>query len=125
MSDKIEWSTPAKQSEVDIAALKKLLLEKFPTARPGLVSVLVDALDIHARKNHDYNGKLAEKDPSTFELHGKFFDIRRKYNRLLNAIEGNGVTMVNENLEDTALDLGVYAFLMAEYIGRAMIDEEK
>ena len=94
---------------------EKMLIELYPNARPGFVKILVAALDIHSKKNHDYNNTdVQEYIP--FETLGKFFDIRRKYSRLNTIISREGSFLVDETLEDTALDLGVYALLFAEYI---------
>lgn len=97
--------------------IKKELEKEYPTARKGFIDILVDSLSLHAKKNHDYN-PAKEIDPADhrFELLYKFADIRRKYTRLYNAVVEKKEMKVDESLLDTVTDLGVYAFLMAEYI---------
>ena len=104
----------------------KLLEEQFPTARPGFIKVLTEALELHARKNNDYNGGNTtsvqlynDAQPETnkeFEMIAKFCDIRRKYGRLYNAIAIKREMKVDEKLEDTAIDLLVYSALFLEFI---------
>lgn len=96
------------------------LSEIYPTARPGFINVLIDALELHARKNNDYNGTKIDKIPfTTFETMAKMADVRRKYSRLYHLLAENVEPKVDENLEDTVIDLGVYAFLLLEYLREA------
>lgn len=88
-----------------------MLEDNYPTARKGFIRVLVKALEIHAKKNNDYNGKKV-LFPATVE--SLYHDIRRKFGRLYNIFAEGSEVMVDEKLEDTVLDLGNYAFLMAE-----------
>ena len=90
-----------------------MLEDNYPTARKGFIRVLVRALDTHARKNNDYNGKKV-LFPATVE--SLYHDIRRKFGRLYNIMDETTEVMVDEKLEDTAIDLGVYSLLMAELI---------
>ncbi len=87
------------------------LRKAYPTARPEFIDVLIEALETHAKKNNDYNGS-APLFPATGE--SLYFDIRRKFGRLHNIIQSNEDPMVDESIKDTALDLGVYAFLLVE-----------
>jgi|TARA_R100000501_G_C2627592_1_gene121542 hypothetical protein len=99
--------------------IKKYLQDKFPTASKGFIDVLVDALDIHAKKRNDYTGTDFVQKFSKFETLSKFYDIRRKYDRLYNIMVKDTEIQVDEKLKDTALDLGNYAFLLVEYINEA------
>lgn len=94
----------------------KQLKDLYPTASEGFISILVCALEIHAKKRNDYNGVGFVQEYSEFMTTGKFWDIKRKYDRLYNKMVKGMNYMVDESLEDTLLDLGNYAFLMAEYL---------
>jgi len=104
----------------------KKLEKTFPTARPGFIKVLMEALELHAKKNNDYNSGETKKPQtytdgqskmnSDFELIAKFCDIRRKYSRLYNSIVNKREMKVDEKLEDTTIDLLVYSALFLEYI---------
>lgn len=96
--------------------IEKYLIDKFPEARSGFIKTIVSALDIHANKNHDYNSKDSIQKYNAIETLAKFLDIRRKYSRIENIIMNELQYKVNETLEDSAIDLGVYSFLFAEYI---------
>lgn len=96
--------------------MNKILETAYPNARVGFIRVLVDALDLHARKNHDYNGALSVQVHNKFEMYSKLNDVRRKYSRLYHLLAEEKEMKVDEQLEDTAIDLGVYAFLLTEYI---------
>lgn len=88
----------------------------YPDAREGFVKVMIDALALHAAKNHDYNGRGKDPDMSEFETMAKFADIRRKYSRMFHMIAENQTHHVPESITDTAIDLFVYAGLFVEYI---------
>ncbi len=88
-----------------------MLEDNYPTARKGFIRILVKALELHAKKNNDYNGKKVLFPASVESL---YHDIRRKFGRLYNIMDSGGEVMVDEKLEDTVLDLGNYSFLMAE-----------
>jgi hypothetical protein len=88
-----------------------LLKQTYPNARPGFVEVLVEALEIHAKKNKDYNGAKPLFPATGASL---FYDLQRKFGRLYNIIQSEEDPQVSESLIDTALDLGVYSFLMVE-----------
>lgn len=97
--------------------IKFALISSFPTARPGFIETLVDALELHAKKNNDYNGEFQKAmEISKFETMSKFADVRRKYSRLYHLIAEEKEMKVDEQLKDTAIDLGVYAFLLTEYL---------
>lgn len=96
--------------------MKKILETAYPNARVGFIEVIVDALDLHARKNHDYNGASSVQIYNKFEAFSKLNDVRRKYSRLYHLMAEEEKMKVDERLEDTAIDLGVYAFLLTEYI---------
>ncbi len=92
--------------------IKELLCKEFPTARPGFVDVLILALAIHAEKNNDYTGNADNK--FDLGLKAKFFDINRKFSRLYYMLWEERKPMVGEQVDETTLDLGVYAFLLCE-----------
>jgi hypothetical protein len=94
------------------------LREIYPHARPGFIKVMVEALSLHNRKEHDYNGKTGPKPmPTDKEVLAKFLDIRRKYERLYHIIiEDQTPVVADERTMDTAMDLGNYAFLFAEFL---------
>lgn len=92
------------------------LKEYFPSARPGFIEALLQALAIHSKKNHDYNGKVVPIVFNDFETKSKFSDIRRKYSRLFHMVAEEQEMQVDEKLEDTVLDLVVYSALFLEYI---------
>jgi hypothetical protein len=89
----------------------------FPYANTKFIEVLADAIELHNSKNHDYRGgkKTYEHEHDDFEKIAMFLDIRRKYSRLENIVKGNKA-LVDETILDTAIDLGVYAFLFAAYL---------
>lgn len=93
-----------------------IILNNYPKARPGFIEVVVDAIELHAKKNHDYNGDKEENKLDVLGVTGKFCDIWRKVSRLYHVIMEKSIPMVDESVEDTAIDLGVYAFLMVEKI---------
>jgi hypothetical protein len=105
--------------KTEASKIREQILEEFPSASPGFVDILIEALEIHAKKRNDYSGKNFVQVFSEFETVGKFHDIKRKYDRMYNKIANKAEYQVNESLEDTALDLGNYAFLFLEYL-RAM-----
>jgi hypothetical protein len=88
-----------------------VLKENYPTARPGFVEVLVEALETHSKKNNDYNGR---KVLFPADVESLFYDIRRKFGRLYNLLSEETKPKVDEKLKDTAIDLGNYSFLLAE-----------
>ena len=88
-----------------------LLQKDFPEARYGFIKILIQALELHAKKNNDYNGKKV-LFPATVE--SLYYDVKRKFGRLYNIIEQETQVQVDEKLEDTVIDLGNYAFLLAE-----------
>ena len=96
--------------------INKILQTAYPTARTGFIKVVVDALELHAKKNNDYNGKTEVLTINKFETMAKFADVRRKYSRLYHLIAEEAEMKVDEQLEDTAIDLGVYAFLLTAYL---------
>jgi hypothetical protein len=91
--------------------LRVELRQKFPGARGGFIDVLVEALALHEKKNHDYNG-IAPLFPATSNM--LFHDIRRKFGRLYTQMENGESYKINESLLDTVIDLGNYSFLLAE-----------
>jgi len=94
--------------------LEKELVESFPTASPGFISVILEALEIHSLKRHDYNGENSV-DKFDLGLKSRFTDINRKFARLYHIIwENNEPKVTAETAIDTAMDLGNYAFLMVE-----------
>ena len=94
--------------------LTEQLKKDFPTARPGFLDIVASAIYLHASKNNDYNG-TKPLFPATVQ--SLYHDLKRKFGRLYNFLENTDKhMMVSESLEDTALDLGVYAFLMSEKI---------
>ena len=79
-----------------------------------MVAVFVDALALHSKKRNDYvSDQFLADIPEDIRLLALFFDIRRKYSRLFNAIVGKKGLKVNEHITETATDLGVYAFMLA------------
>lgn len=100
--------------------LQNDLMMAYPTARVGFIRILIKALSIHAKKNNDYNGKHVLFPPSVNSL---YQDIKRKMGRLYNIMDGKTEVMVDEKLEDTVLDLGNYAFLLAEEMQKEIIKE--
>lgn len=96
--------------------IQKFLEAEYPNSRPGFIAILIDALELHEKKNHDYNKDNSEIAISEFETYAKFADVRRKYSRLYNLMVEKKVMKVDEQLEDTIIDLGNYAFLLAEYL---------
>jgi len=111
-----------KEQIKEFEKLKKL----FSTARPGVIKVFIEALELHAKKNNDYNNGIIDNSNTyndnriitnnDFELVAKFCDIRRKYARLQNVIVNKREMKVDEKLEDTAIDLLVYSALFLEHI---------
>ena len=69
----------------DIYELEHSIELVFPTARPGFIKILVQALELHAKKNNDYNGKKVLFPPTTSSL---YYDVRRKMGRLFNIMDG-------------------------------------
>ena len=96
--------------------IKNMLYREFPEARKGFIDVLIDALELHTKKNHDYNSKENIDKYNTLEKFAKFIDIRRKYSRTENIMSNDLGIKVEESLEETSIDLGVYAFLFCEYL---------
>lgn len=101
------------ESHPDILNNVKIELKKnFPTARPRLIEILIDTIDLHARKNNDYNGNM-ELYRAT-GVKGRFCDIWRKVIRMFNAIMLDTKMVVNENLLETCDDNIVYTALLRE-----------
>jgi len=99
--------------------LTDAILELYPTARPKFIEIVLDAIEIHAKKNNDYNGGgSVDIFYNMFGLNGRFYDIWRKVQRLHSIIISKTKVMVKESAIDTAKDLGNYAFLLAEDIER-------
>jgi hypothetical protein len=68
-----------------------------------LKDIQAEALDLFTRKNQDYGDAFA-----TFGLIGVLIRIQDKINRAL-TIQNNQVTLVDESIRDTLLDLHNYA----------------
>lgn len=68
-----------------------------------LKDIQAEALDLFTRKNQDYGDAFA-----TFGLIGVLIRIEDKIKRAL-TIEKNQVTLVDESIRDTLLDLHNYA----------------
>lgn len=92
--------------------VKKELIEAFPTARPRLIQIFIDTIDLHARKNNDYNGNM-DLYRATGVV-GRFCDIWRKVIRMFNAIILETKLVVDENLKETGKDMMVYDALLVE-----------
>jgi hypothetical protein len=103
--------------EIIIERCEKYLVDIFPTARTGFIKILMEALELHAKKNADYNGVYKDEVSPNNDIVAKFFDVRRKYGRLKHLILDENEMQVDEKLMDTALDLGNYGFLLAECLG--------
>ena len=100
-------------------SVEQYLQEQYPDARPGFILMVTRLLELHANKNHDYNGKNQEDIISEFETAAKFADVRRKFSRLYHAIAEKNDLKVNESMRETSIDLAVYAILFAEYMAHA------
>lgn len=95
------------------------LKKQFPTAKPEFIDCLMEILELHAKKNNDYNGSnYWIQNYNEFETYSKFADVRRKYSRLYHFIVNKTKMKVDEKVEDTAIDLCVYAILFYDYIKR-------
>lgn len=68
-----------------------------------LKDIQAEALELFSRKNKDYGDAFA-----TFGLIGVLIRIQDKINRAL-TIQHNQVTLVDESIRDTLLDLHNYA----------------
>ena len=90
--------------------------ERFRGARPRVVELAFEALELHAKKNNDYTGNGPEY--LSMGLHGRLCDVLRKVNRLHTFVVKGVRNMVPETLKDTAIDLAVYALLLAEDLER-------
>lgn len=104
-----------KLGEQQIAAIeqmKKNLTELYPTARPELINILFECIDLHARKNNDYNGDMDLYRATG--IVGRFCDIWRKVIRMFNAIVLKTNMVVDENLIETGKDSIVYHALLVE-----------
>lgn len=98
-----------------------ILEDNYPTARKGFIRILLKALELHAQKNNDYNGKRVLFPASVDSL---YHDIRRKFGRLYNIFDEKTEVMVDEKLEDTVIDLANYSLLMAEKIQDTLPENE-
>jgi len=96
--------------------LKDKMHELYPHAELGFIDILIEALELSNRKSNDYQGKNFVQEYDEFHTIGKFHDIKRKYDRLYNKVAKKTEYQVDESLEDTAIDLGNYAFLFLLYI---------
>lgn len=94
------------------------LKQRFPSARPRLIELAVEAISLHADKNNDYHGGGSGGEFASLGLVGRLHDLTRKIGRLHNFIVRGGRQMTKENLRDTSLDLAVYALLMTEDLER-------
>jgi hypothetical protein len=93
-----------------------ILRKRYPGAREDFLCVVVEAISLHEKKNTDYNGVKSIIPTELFGVNGKVYDIGRKFTRLFHLIvEGQDMKVQEEILYDTAIDLGVYAFLLATY----------
>lgn len=101
------------QSDIEfLESVKGKLKEIYPTARPRLIEILFEVLELHARKNNDYNGNM-DLYRATGVI-GRFCDIWRKVIRMFNAIVLNTNMVVDENLIETGKDSIVYHALLVE-----------
>lgn len=105
--------------EEAIETLKK----QFPTARPRLIEVLVECIELHARKNNDYNGDM-DLYRATGVV-GRFCDIWRKVIRLFNAIIQKTEMVVSENTIETSNDMIVYTALLTEELELEKLKQER
>ena len=103
-----EWAEKATASPVTESGL-----ERLARIQGVIIEVLLEALELHARKNHDYTGN-AKINPFDLGLKGRFHDLNRKFSRIYHIMWENREIKVDEKLEDTAMDLGNYSFLLVE-----------
>lgn len=89
------------------------IVKELPSSRPGVIKVFVDCMEIHAGKEHDYNGEKGI-DSDRNNLVEMFYDIKRKYRRLKHLTVERMEPMVSESAVDTARDLVNYAAIIAE-----------
>ena len=100
----------ADKTEERVARIVVQLKRALPTARPRIIELAANALVLHARKNNDYAGG----EFASLGMLGKMADICRKVDRLHSLIIKGNRAMVKESRIDTAIDLAVFALLMAE-----------
>ena len=84
------------------------IMDEFPEASDQFVEIMVKAIALHEKKRHDYNGPNFVQEHNTFMTMGKFWDIKRKFDRLNNKMVEGIDYKVDESFEDTLLDLGNY-----------------
>lgn len=93
----------------------EVLQTLYPFADPEFIRVCLQAMKVHNDKTADYISALSrdERDlPNKSQrVMERFFSIRRKYIRLFNAVINQKKMMVDESIEDTCFDLGVFAFM--------------
>lgn len=96
----------------NLKTIEEELIKLYPHARPRLIQIFLECIELHAKKTHDYNGKMDLYRATGVK--GRFCDIWRKVIRLFNAIMNENKMMVDESLKDTANDLIVYSALLIE-----------
>ena len=84
--------------------IDRVQIDRVQTDRvQQLKDIQAEALELFSRKNKDYGDAFA-----TFGLIGVLIRIQDKINRAL-TIQHNQVTLVDESIRDTLLDLHNYA----------------
>lgn len=90
--------------------------EQFPFIRQGLEQTVWDVLELHNKKNHDYDGNSPLSNP--FGLETEFTSgVWRKVVRIAAAVKG-GTLLVSESLIETSRDLVVYALMWLNSLER-------
>lgn len=103
-----------------MSSQKQLIKKKFYGHR-SFPKVLIEMIDLHNDKSHDYGGK---DDPvqnlRPFGWKGIVVRLGDKFFRMKNFIEQGEVKFKEENIRDTMIDMAVYSVLML-----CLYDEER
>ena len=80
-------------------SIRETLIKMYPDAREGFIDIIIEMIDTHAKKNHDYNGSGSKMNAffyDAFGVEGRLFDIWRKIQRLYHIIRESNKPLVNE-----------------------------
>lgn len=80
----------------------------------AFVDVCFDAIDLYAKKNHDYGNSFNKGMEAIGDAYGvgRIFD---KSNRLVSLCNKENSAKVDESYDDTLMDLACYSIMMLAY----------
>ena len=92
-------------------SLMKELSKVYPNCKEGFLEEVLKCVEIHSRKNHDYNG--SSELYLVTGIKGRIADVWRKMIRIMTlGWFAQDSEVKTESLEETSRDLTVYSILL-------------